>query len=95
MDLGLKDKRALVIGSSRGLGYVTALTLAREGCMVAVNSRDGDKVKAAAQKIAAETGARVIGLAGDVSDTTTAHDLVGSYPDHQRGRAPGGFIRDI
>ncbi len=32
MDLGLKDKRAFIAGSSRGLGYATALTLAREGC---------------------------------------------------------------
>ena len=58
MDLGLKDKRALVVGSSRGLGHAVALTLAREGCMVAVNSRDGDKIKATAEKIAAETGAQ-------------------------------------
>jgi 3-oxoacyl-[acyl-carrier protein] reductase len=78
MDLGLKEKRALVIGASRGLGYAVALTLAREGCMVAVNSRTESKVKAAAEKITAETGARVIGLAGDVSDTTTPDDLVGS-----------------
>jgi len=85
MDLGLKDKRALVIGSSRGLGHAVALTLAREGCMVAVNSRDGDKVKAAAEKIAAETGAHVIGLAGDVSDTTTADDLVGSVVESLGG----------
>jgi 3-oxoacyl-[acyl-carrier protein] reductase len=52
MDLGLKDKRAFVAGSSRGLGFATALTLAREGCMVAVNSREPEKAKAASEKIA-------------------------------------------
>ncbi len=67
MDLQLKGKRALVTGASRGLGYATALALAREGCRVVVNSRDEAKVKAAAEQISRETGTQVIGLAGDVS----------------------------
>src|SRR5215216_5624142 len=76
MDLGLKDKRALVIGSSRGLGHAVALTLAREGCMVAINSRNESKIKAAAEKIASETGTQAYGVAGDVSDASTADNLV-------------------
>lgn len=67
MDLGLKNKIALVTGASRGLGYATALALAKEGCRVVINSRDETKVKAAAEKIASETGAQIIGLAGDVA----------------------------
>jgi 3-oxoacyl-[acyl-carrier protein] reductase len=67
MDLGLKDKRALVTGSSRGLGYATALALAKEGCKVAINGRDEAKIKTVAEKMSKETGAQVIGLAGDVS----------------------------
>jgi len=67
MDLNLKDKRALVTGASRGLGYAVALGLAREGCRVAINSRDEAKVKAAAEKVHRETGTQVVGLAGDVS----------------------------
>ena len=66
MDLKLKDKRALVTGSSRGLGYATALALAKEGCKVAINGRDEAKIKAVAEKMSKETGAQVIGLAGDV-----------------------------
>ncbi len=76
MDLGLKDKRALVIGASRGLAYATALQLAKEGCKVAINSRDEAKVKTAAEKIAEETGASVTGLAGDVSDPSVPAKLV-------------------
>ncbi len=63
MDLRLKDKRALVTGSSRGLGYATALALAKEGCKVAINGRDAAKIQAVAEKLQKETGAQVIGLA--------------------------------
>lgn len=78
MDLQLKDKRAFIAGSSRGLGYATAATLAREGCRVVLNSRDQRKVTAAAKKITDETGAQAYGLAGDVSDTFSAEKLITS-----------------
>lgn len=78
MDLGLRDKRAFVAGSSRGLGYATALLLAREGCRVVLNSRNEEKVRAAAAVIAAETGTQAHGIAGDVSDASTAEDLIRS-----------------
>lgn len=76
MDLGLKGKTALITGASRGLGYATALELAREGARVAINSRSEDKVNAARQRIAAETGADVVGLAGDVIDAEVPARLV-------------------
>jgi 3-oxoacyl-[acyl-carrier protein] reductase len=76
MDLQLKDKCALVIGASRGLAFAAALTLARERCRVAVNSRDEEKIKAAAEKIAEETGTQAIGLAGDVTEIGTADRIV-------------------
>ena len=85
MDLQLKDKRALVTGASRGLGFAAALTLAREGCKVAINSRDEDKVKAAAAKIASETGPQAYGFAGDVSDASTADVLIKSALDSLGG----------
>lgn len=78
MDLGLKDKRAFVASSSRGLGFAAAMTLAREGCNVVINSRDEEKVKAAAERIASETGAQAYGVAGDVSDASTAETLIQS-----------------
>jgi len=76
MDLQLKDKRAFVASSSRGLGYATALLLAKEGCRVAINSRDEAKVKAAAEKVNRETGTQVEGLAGDVSHPDVPARLV-------------------
>ncbi len=86
MDLGLKDKRALVTGSSRGLGYAAALALAKEGCKVAINGRDEAKIKAVAEKISKETGAQVIGLAGDVSLVDVPEKLI-----QQAAEAFGGL----
>ncbi len=76
MDLGLKNKRALVASSSRGLGYATALLLAKEGCRVAVNSREDANAKRAAETINNETGSQVIGLAGDVSRSEVSDGLI-------------------
>jgi 3-oxoacyl-[acyl-carrier protein] reductase len=78
MDLGLKDKRAFIAGSSRGLGYATAFLLAKEGCNVVLNGRDEEKVKAATEGIVSETGTQAYGVAGDVSDASTAVALIGS-----------------
>jgi 3-oxoacyl-[acyl-carrier protein] reductase len=81
MDLGLKDKRAFIAGSSRGLGFATAITLAREGCKVAVNSREKENAKAAAEKITNETGTQAFGMGGDVSDSDAAQNLIQSAVD--------------
>src|SRR5713101_7459944 len=68
MDLGLKDRVALIAAASRGLGYAAALELAREGARVFLCSRDESHILIAAQKIHAETGANVAGIAADVTD---------------------------
>lgn len=86
MDLRLKDKRALVTGSSRGLGYAAALALAKEGCKVAINGRDEAKIKSVAEKVYKETGTQVIGLAGDVSLPDVPEKLV-----QQTAEAFGGL----
>ena len=78
MDLHLKDKCAFIAGASRGLGFATALTLAREGCKVAINSRDAERVKGAAEAIVNETGAQAHGIAGDVSEVSAADHLTQS-----------------
>jgi 3-oxoacyl-[acyl-carrier protein] reductase len=78
MDLGLKDKCAFIAASSRGLGYATALTLAREGCRVVINSRDDEKTTAAAEMIAKMTDTQIYGVAGDVSEASAAEGLIRS-----------------
>jgi len=85
MDLQLKGKRAFVAGSSRGLGYATALLLAREGSQVVLNSRDAENVSAAAETIANETGTPAVGVAGDVSDASVAETLIKSAVESMGG----------
>lgn len=76
MDLGLKNKRVLVTGASRGLGYATARVLSQEGAIVAINGRDDERIRAAAFRLNAETGGSVYGLAGDVSSAPVAESLL-------------------
>ena len=66
MDLGLKDKVALVAASSKGLGYGVANALAANGAKVSLCSRTLADVEAAAEAIAAETGAETLASACDV-----------------------------
>ncbi|MBI5876286.1 MAG: SDR family oxidoreductase [Chloroflexi bacterium] len=68
MDLGLKNKVALVTAASRGLGKAVALELAREGALVAICSRNAEAIDSAAADIRKQTGAEVLALAGDVTD---------------------------
>ena len=44
MDLGLKDKVALITGSSRGLGLASARSLAAEGCRVMLSARGAEQL---------------------------------------------------
>jgi NAD(P)-dependent dehydrogenase (short-subunit alcohol dehydrogenase family) len=51
MDLGLSGKAALVTGGSKGIGLACAELLAKEGCRVAITSRDRGNLDAAAKRI--------------------------------------------
>ena len=51
MDLGLKGKRALVTGSTAGIGFAIAKLLAREGAFVYVNGRTEARVNKAVGEI--------------------------------------------
>jgi 3-oxoacyl-[acyl-carrier protein] reductase len=76
MDLGLKDRVALVAAASRGIGYAAARELAREGARVFLCSRDESRASEAAQKIHEETGANVAGIAADVIDGAQTESFV-------------------
>lgn len=54
MDLGIADRRALVMGASRGLGRAVARALIDEGVRVAICARKADRLAAAARDLGAE-----------------------------------------
>lgn len=76
MDLGLREKRALVAGASRGLGYATARRLALEGARLAINSRNEGPLNSAAEALRAESGSEIYAFAGDVSTASFPGELV-------------------
>lgn len=67
MDLGLRGRRALVTGSTAGIGFATAQALASEGAAVMVNGRTEARVATAVRAIrAAVSGAHLGGVAADL-----------------------------
>jgi NAD(P)-dependent dehydrogenase (short-subunit alcohol dehydrogenase family) len=82
MDLGLNGKRALVTGSTAGIGYATAQALAREGAHVIINGRTQRRVDEAVARLrGAASGARVAGIAADVSGAEGCARIASAYPD--------------
>ncbi len=76
MDLRLKGKRALVTGSSYGIGRAIAEGLASEGVDVAINARNPQTLEATAREIRGFTGSTVIPIAADVSQPDQVNRLV-------------------
>jgi len=76
MELQLKGMKALVTGGSQGLGYATALGLAMESCVVAVNGRDPKKLDTVVLELAKETGSRVVPIPGDVTVPASATEII-------------------
>lgn len=80
MNLELTGKTALVTGSTAGIGYAIAESLAREGARVIVNGRTPTRVKAAVEKLHAATGQRAESLAADLGTATGAAEAFAKFP---------------
>ncbi|MDX2138793.1 MAG: SDR family oxidoreductase [Chloroflexota bacterium] len=104
MDIGLKDKVALVAAASKGLGFGVAQALAREGARVSICSRTQTEVEAAGAKLRAETGAEILAMPCDVSSIEQIDGWVSATVAQwghvdalliNAGGPPGGLIKDL
>ncbi len=81
VDLQLQGKTALITGSSAGIGFASAVALAREGTSVVLNGRDADRPVDAERRLLSRPGASVRTSAADVSTPEGADDLIEAMPD--------------
>lgn len=76
MDLGLKDRVALVAASSQGIGRATAEAFAAEGCRIAMCARNKQTLQASAEKIRKQYKVEVLEEAFDVTDAAAVSRFV-------------------
>jgi NAD(P)-dependent dehydrogenase (short-subunit alcohol dehydrogenase family) len=82
MDLGLRGKRALVTGSTAGIGFATARALANEGAHVTVNGRTKERVNETVRRLKDELpNATVEGVAADLSNSQGCQTLISHLPN--------------
>ena len=77
MDLGLRGRRALITGGSRGIGFAVAEALAAEGAAVGLIARDAAGLAAAAERL----GPRGVPVATAVADVTDTPQLRSAVDD--------------
>lgn len=79
MDLGLRGRRALVCGASKGLGRASAAALAAEGMLVTIIAREEAELRLATQDIERSSGMPVGRVACDIT-TEHGHSAVRRSP---------------
>ncbi len=97
MDLGIRGRRAIVCGASKGLGRGCAEALAADGVDLVIAARTADTLRATAQDIAARHGVEVVALACDVTTDEGRAELLAACPapdiliTNAGGPPPGDF----
>jgi NAD(P)-dependent dehydrogenase (short-subunit alcohol dehydrogenase family) len=82
MNLGLSGKRALVTGSTAGIGLAIATALAREGAKVALNGRTPARVEQALAHVRQHViGAEIEGVVADLGTADGARHVIGELPE--------------
>lgn len=100
MDLGIKGKRALITGGSRGIGLGVAEMMAKEGCHLHLAARSAADLKAARDKILATSNVEVTCHDTDLSDSASAIKLAKACGDvdfliNNAGAIPQGTIEAL
>jgi len=100
MDLKIKGRKALVTGSSKGIGLAIAQTLAEEGCHVQLAARTQADLDSAAAEIRVKYGVEAVGHAVDLSDSANVKELAKKAGDvdilvNSAGAIPRGGLLEI
>src|SRR4051794_27871309 len=96
MDLGIRGRKALLSGASRGMGKGCALALAREGIHVTIVARKRDALEQTADEIRA-LGATATAVAADITTPEGRKAALDACPEpdilvnNADGRLPGDF----
>ena len=85
MDLGLKDKVAVITGGSVGIGLAIAEGLAREGAHIVIAARKEDRLKKEARRVAREFGVKTLAVACDVATAKGCDALVAATAKKFKG----------
>lgn len=104
MDLGLAGRVAIITGGSKGIGYASALGLAREGAQVAICARGRERLEHAVQEIVDQTGREVLPVVADMTSQADAERFVQTTVRHFgrvdilvncAGSSPGGILERL
>jgi 3-oxoacyl-[acyl-carrier protein] reductase len=100
MDLGLRGRRALVSGGSKGIGLACAEALAAEGCDLVLVSRTAADLQTAEARIRAANNVAVEARALDLSDSANVEALAAEFPAidilvNNAGAIPGGSLDQV
>ncbi|WP_062226330.1 SDR family NAD(P)-dependent oxidoreductase [Aureimonas frigidaquae] len=85
MDLGLKNKVAVITGGSVGIGLAIAEGLAAEGVDLVLAARQADRVTAEAERIAGAYGVKAVGVAADVATAEGTQAVIAAAEDRFGG----------
>ncbi len=97
MDLGIRGRKALVCGASKGLGYGCAAALAAEGVVVTMVARSQDTLDLAAARLRAATGGAIVAVAADITTAAGRAAALAACPSpdilvtNAAGPPPGDF----
>jgi len=104
MDMGLKDKIAVVCAASKGLGKSSAMGLAAEGAHLVICARGEETLNRTAEEIRQKTGVKVVAISADLSQEADCDRLIETAKTefggldilvNNAGGPPPGFFMDF